>query len=473
MQTTKGKFALKMEDGAEVRNIDDLKAHFDIGSVVRYFSNGKLLTWLEDRYYDEEADAIRKISRTDKDLNQKLCAIFGIESAWIIERRNRLKKYTNDANILANADKVAFDQEDLADLLDAGAREIYLCANRFVIPLRMKNKTYIGVSGAVAVIRSKNLVNFDELGIKFENIAFDDDYQRILPKVQRVTSKTQNSYGKRNIVVRAPLKGKLIQLNECNDPVFASGAMGRGVAIKNPEGKVFAPFDGEITVFFPTGHAIGLKSDDGIEMLIHVGIDTVKMNGNGFTPKAEAGDRIRCGQILLEFNPNVIKRAGYETTTPVVITNHDDFGDITFETDCQEIKANKTISHSFSAQNNSFNSLPDDKRVANLIMQYVGGSNNIRTIEHCATRLKLIVNDKSKVQERDVENIDGVKGQFFAAGFYQIILGTNFVEDVSDELLKLMLSAKNNNVNTNSIDTNDVNTNGVSILDLVKNFLRS
>lgn len=187
MQNTKGKFALKMEDGAEVRNIDDLKAHFDIGSVVRDFSNGKLLTWLEDRYYDEEADTIRKISTNEGSLEQKLCAIFGIESEWIIERRNRLKRYTNDANILANADKVAFDQEDLADLLDEGVREIYLCDNRFVIPLRMKNKTYIGVSEAVAIIRSKNPVDFGELGIKFKNITFDDDYQKIFDAMQDMT----------------------------------------------------------------------------------------------------------------------------------------------------------------------------------------------------------------------------------------------------------------------------------------------
>lgn len=210
MQNTKGKFALKMEDGAEVRNIDDLKAHFDIGSVVRDFSNGKLLTWLEDRYYDEEADAIRKISTNEGNLEQKLCAIFGIESEWIIERRNRLKKYTNDANILANADKVAFDQEDLADLLDAGAREIYLCANRFVIPLRMKNKTYIGVKDAVAVIRSKNLVNFDELGIKFQNIAFDDDYRKILDDYQKIldapTVKVEPAPAKVNLPLRKEIK---------------------------------------------------------------------------------------------------------------------------------------------------------------------------------------------------------------------------------------------------------------------------
>ena len=93
-----------------------------------------------------------------------------------------LKQHTNDKNILANVDKVAFDQEDLADLLDADAKEIYLCANRFVIPLRMKNKNYIGVGAPVAVIPSDKLVDFDALNITFQNISFDEDYQEILQK---------------------------------------------------------------------------------------------------------------------------------------------------------------------------------------------------------------------------------------------------------------------------------------------------
>ena len=190
----KERFALIMEDGVEVRNIDDFKAHFDIGSVVRDFCNGKLLTWLEDRYYDEEADAIKALSPDDCDFQKKLCEIFGQETPEEIERRierlNRLKTFTDDKKILANVDKVAFDQEELADLLDDGADEIYLCANRFVIPLRMKNKTYIGIGEAVAILGNKNPVNFGELGIKFQNISFDDDYQRILPKTTAKSKST-------------------------------------------------------------------------------------------------------------------------------------------------------------------------------------------------------------------------------------------------------------------------------------------
>ena len=248
----------------------------------------------------------------------------------------------------------------------------------------------------------------------------------------------------KDIRIISPLSGTLVPLNSINDPVFASGAMGRGVAVKDPKGQVLAPFDGEITVFFPTGHAIGLKSDDGIELLIHVGMDTVKMNGEGFSPKKEAGDRIKRGDILLEFSPEAIKKAGYETTTPVVVTNHADFGDITVELDGQEVTAKAAAEEAASAGPvddddaiKQFAGLPDAERVAKSIMHYVGGPDNVRTAEHCATRLRLIVNDKSKIQEKKIENIEGVKGQFFAAQQYQIICGTGFVDKVTEEFIKL------------------------------------
>ena len=180
------RFVLEMADGAQVRDLDALKEHFNIESVVKYFQSGKLLIWLKDRYYDDEADAINELSADDSDLAQKLCKIFGIESEEEIlrcaERLDKLKHYTNDENILQNVDKVAFNQEDLADLLDEDIREIYLCDNRFSIPLRVKNKNYIGIGNAIAVIRSEKPVDFQNLGITFKNIAFNAEYAKILPE---------------------------------------------------------------------------------------------------------------------------------------------------------------------------------------------------------------------------------------------------------------------------------------------------
>ena len=245
----------------------------------------------------------------------------------------------------------------------------------------------------------------------------------------------------KDIRLDSPVEGELVALSAVNDPVFGSGAMGRGAAIKNPKGQVFAPFDGEITVFFETKHAIGMKSEDGVEVLIHVGMDTVKLNGEHFTAKAAQGDKVKKGQLLLEFDPEAIQAAGYETTTPFVVTNAADYGDITVALGDQTVVAKAAADAPAApkaavADDHEYDNLPDEQRVAKLIWKYVGGKDNVRNAEHCATRLRLIINDKSKIDEKAIENIDGVKGQFFAAAQYQIILGTGFVDKVFDEFIK-------------------------------------
>lgn len=243
----------------------------------------------------------------------------------------------------------------------------------------------------------------------------------------------------RDIRLTSPLEGELIPLSAVKDMVFSTGAMGRGAAVKNPQGKVVAPFDGEITVFFETKHAIGLKSADGVEVLIHVGMDTVKLNGEHFTAQAAQGDKVKKGQVLLTFDPAAIREAGYDTTTPVVVTNAAEFGDITVEYGGQSITSKAAAGGAAAAadaEDHSFDDLPDEQRVAKLIEKYVGGMENVRNAEHCATRLRLIVNDKSKIDGKAIENIEGVKGQFFAAAQYQIILGTGFVDKVFAEFVR-------------------------------------
>ncbi len=249
----------------------------------------------------------------------------------------------------------------------------------------------------------------------------------------------------RDIRLTSPVAGELIPLSEVKDPVFGSGAMGRGAAVKDPQGKVVAPFDGEITAFFETKHAIGLKSTDGVELLIHVGMDTVKLKGEHFTAQAAQGDKVKKGQVLLTFDPAAIREAGYDTTTPVVVTNAAEFGDITVELGGGSVTSHGAAEatgpaaakvQQRAAADHAYDDLPDEQRVAKLIAKYVGGMENVRNAEHCATRLRLIVNDKSKIDGKAIENIEGVKGQFFAAAQYQIILGTGFVDKVYAEFVK-------------------------------------
>jgi PTS system beta-glucosides-specific IIC component len=128
--------------------------------------------------------------------------------------------------------------------------------------------------------------------------------------------------------IAAPVTGNVIALSDVKDEAFSTGALGQGLAIEPSEGKIYAPVDGEISTFFPTGHAIGITGDNGAEILIHVGMDTVELNGKGFTPKKKQGDKVKKGELLLEFDINVIKQAGLMTVTPVIITNSDDFADV-------------------------------------------------------------------------------------------------------------------------------------------------
>lgn len=131
--------------------------------------------------------------------------------------------------------------------------------------------------------------------------------------------------------VMSPLSGEAIPLSEVKDEVFSSEAMGKGCAVIPTEGKVYAPFDGTIVGLLDSHHAIGLESKNGIEILIHVGMDTVKLNGKHFTCHVEENQQVRKGQLLLEFDIEAIKKEGYEVITPIVITNSDEFTDVKTE----------------------------------------------------------------------------------------------------------------------------------------------
>lgn len=128
--------------------------------------------------------------------------------------------------------------------------------------------------------------------------------------------------------IASPLTGVIVPLNSVDDPVFASGSMGDGVAIEPTSGEVHAPFDGTVVAVLPSQHAIGLRSDDGIDLLIHVGLDTVSLQGKPFTVAVEQGDRVQAGDLLLSFDRDAILAAGLVTTTPVIITNSKKFGSI-------------------------------------------------------------------------------------------------------------------------------------------------
>ncbi|RSL29884.1 PTS beta-glucoside transporter subunit IIABC [Salibacterium salarium] len=159
---------------------------------------------------------------------------------------------------------------------------------------------------------------------------FKDELEDATPS-QPEPSKTaaDTTTGKESkLALSSPLQGAVIPLDEVNDAAFASEAIGKGVAIIPTEGKLYAPADGTISTVFPTKHAIGLTTEDGAEVLQHVGLNTVQLDGKHFTTYVNQGDKVKKGQLLVAFDIKGIKDAGYDITTPVIITNADNYLDI-------------------------------------------------------------------------------------------------------------------------------------------------
>lgn len=134
--------------------------------------------------------------------------------------------------------------------------------------------------------------------------------------------------GNDGIVIAAPMKGKAVALSEVNDPTFSEGLLGKGIAIIPSEGKVYAPVGGEIGLVFDTRHAVSMTGDEGMEVLIHVGLDTVNLKGEGYEAHVSAGDKVKKGDLLLSVDLDKVKEAGYDTITPVIICNTDDYADV-------------------------------------------------------------------------------------------------------------------------------------------------
>ena len=161
-------------------------------------------------------------------------------------------------------------------------------------------------------------------------------------KVEKVENKDNKDALVKQEVIVSPIKGDVLPLSEVKDEVFSQGLLGKGVAIEPKEGKVVAPVDGTLTTLFPTHHALGITSDNGAEILIHVGMDTVQLEGKCFTPKVKQGERVKAGQVLLEFDIKGIKEAGYPVTTPVIVSNSDNYLDI-IGTDKKDINTEEDL----------------------------------------------------------------------------------------------------------------------------------
>ncbi|MEI0517224.1 glucose PTS transporter subunit IIA [Brachyspira murdochii] len=186
----------------------------------------------------------------------------------------------------------------------------------------------------VTVIKSRledylhDPISDEEISVNTANIASETVKQEEKKEEPAADKKSENKASSLVDKVYTPIQGNIIKLESVKDEAFSSGAMGKGIAIEPKEGKVYAPFDGIIETAFPTKHAIGLTSDKGVELLIHVGMDTVKLGGAHFISHIEEGQKIKKGDLLLEFDIEKIRGAGYPTLTPVIVTNSDDYSEV-------------------------------------------------------------------------------------------------------------------------------------------------
>ena len=137
-------------------------------------------------------------------------------------------------------------------------------------------------------------------------------------------------FGKKTDDLYAPMAGKAVPITEVPDPTFAEGMLGNGIAIEPADGKVYAPCDATVDMMFTTGHAVSLVADNGAEVLIDVGLETVSLEGKPFTVHVANGDKVTKGQLLIEVDLDAVKEAGLPTITPVLICNSDDY--TTFDT---------------------------------------------------------------------------------------------------------------------------------------------
>lgn len=163
------------------------------------------------------------------------------------------------------------------------------------------------------------LIGFEDIEEEEEEIEITDD------KLEETQKLLKNG---EEVQIFSPVQGKSIPLKEVKDPTFAQEILGQGIAVVPEKGEIVAPFDGKINVIFETGHAIGLTSSEGVELLIHIGIDTVNLKGKYFHPEKSSGDTIKKGEVILTFDKENIISEGYDITTPIVVSNTEKFSNI-------------------------------------------------------------------------------------------------------------------------------------------------
>ncbi len=223
------------------------------------------------------------------------------------------------------------------------------------------------------------------------------------------------------VKLAAPVKGKVIPLNEVPDQVFAGGLMGEGIAFIPEEETVTAPCDGVVMMIAETLHAVGIQAENGAEILIHVGLDTVNLNGSGFTMLVEMNQNIKQGDPLLKIDMDFMKKQKINLTTPMIVTNSSDYDLSVSAKPTDEIVMTCTKKQNASVTTTEKKGKYDT--LAEQITDLIGGKENVTAFTHCVTRLRFTVKNKDAVKTSEIEEIENVVGCNWAGNQLQIIIG--------------------------------------------------
>lgn len=231
-------------------------------------------------------------------------------------------------------------------------------------------------------------------------------------------------------IIKSVVSGQLVPLNKVNDESFSQELLGKGFAIEPSDDTVYAPFDGVVKSIFPSKHAILLESHLGIELLIHIGLDTVKLNGKFFHSHVKENQEITMADPLMTFDRKELIKEGYDTIIPVIILNSDKLISDHFVKEFGEVKANEDVwVVEFEKENSSVGQDKSQKNLEDQIIKYLGGEKNIENMFHCATRLRVSVKDMDQAHQGELKKLNGVLGVVESMGGLQIIIG-NHVGDL-------------------------------------------
>ena len=242
-------------------------------------------------------------------------------------------------------------------------------------------------------------------------------------------------------MIMAPVSGKCVDIKEVPDKMFAEKIMGEGVAFRYDGDVIYSPCNGTIAVIAETKHAIGIKSENGVELLIHVGVETVSLKGDGFEALVQQDEKVEIGTPILKIDRKFMSDKNIDLITPMVITNGEEF-DLDFfninslvkkgESQIAVCKVKRQVEDN---KRNEGNNMRYEKLCKDIIKN-VGGKENVISVMHCITRLRFSLKNEGQANTNVLKNMDGVMDVIKANGQYQVVIGTH-VEDVYNDLIKI------------------------------------